>query len=213
MDGRLATRRSELLALTRRSADPKVRHRAHVLLDAIDSPSIRVTAERMGVSVASIRRWRERWLTEGAPGLRDRPHPGRPSLLPTEARELLGQALERDPMADGYPTATWTIADLTDLLARRGWTVSSATVHRAVHALGYVHRRPRHDLAHRQNAEAVASGQHTLAVLQKRGLISPAACACSISTSVTFIPIPTWQKDGNGGERHAGFRPPEPISG
>lgn len=213
MDGDLAERRAELVALTQHAGDPQVRHRAHVLLGYLDSPSKRATAERMDVSVKSVSRWRARFLAEGEEGLRDRPRPGRPRLLPAAARELLGQALEEEPMAYGYPTTTWTIADLTDLLARRTWLVSTATVHRAVHALGYDHRRPRHDLHHRQNADAVASAQHTLAVLQKKGLISAADCACSLSTSVNFTPIPTWQRGGSDGERHDGFPPPAPIAG
>lgn len=213
MDRDLAVRRDDLVALTRESRDPQVRHRAHVLVDVIDSPSKRASAARMEVSVKSLGRWRARFLAEGGEGLRDRPRPGRPQLLSAAAREVLVDALEGEPMAVGYPTTTWTIADLTDLLARRGWSVSSATVQRAVHALGYVHRRPRHDLQHRQDAEAVASAQHTLAVLQKKGLISAADCACSISTSVNFTPIPTWQRGGSGGERRDGFPPPGPIAG
>lgn len=213
MDSGLAEHRSELVVLTRQSSDPQVRHRAHVLLDAVDSPSKRATAVRMAVSVKSIHRWRVRFLAEGADGLRDRLRPGRPSRLPTEARELLGEVLEHDPMAYGYPTATWTIADLTDFLAHRSWSVSSATVSRAVHALGYVHRRPRHDLRHRQDAEAVASAQHTLEVLQKKGVLTAAGCACSTSTSVNFIPIPTWQRDGSGGECRDEFLLPARIVG
>ena len=169
MEHVLGTHRSVLISLTRHSSDPLVRHRAHVLLDTIDSPSIRVSSERMGVSIRSILRWRERFLAEGEAGLLDRLRPGRPSLLSTAARAFLCEVLDGDPMAHGYPAATWTIADLTDLLAQRSWSVSSATVYRAVRDLGYVHRRPRHDLRHRQDAEAVASAQHTLEVLQKRG--------------------------------------------
>lgn len=212
MDDELCGRRDEVLALTKHDPDPKVCHRAHALLTLMLSASARAAAPRLGVSAKSLARWRARFLAEGGIGLADRPRGGRPPKLPAAARALLAEALEADPGAYGYPVATWTIADLTDLLARRGWSVSAVTVNRAVHALGYVHRRPRHDLRHRQDAEAVASAQRVLGELQKRGLIPRAASGCSTSTSANSTPTPTWQRAGNGGATPGAFRRPGPTS-
>lgn len=209
MESELSARRAELIALTLRDADPKVRHRAHVLIDLLDSSSLAQAAARTAVSVRSLRRWRTRFLAQGRLGLRDHPRSGRPPKLAQAPRAVLRQALEDDPMAYGYPVTTWTMADLTDLLGQRGWIVSAATVSRTVHALGYVHRRPRHDLRHRQDAEAVASAQHVLATLQKRGRISAAESASSILTNANCTPIPTWQKAGDAAANPAGFPPPE----
>jgi putative transposase len=198
MGDELSTRRAELIALTKRSTDPKVRHRAHSLIDLLDSPSIQQAAERTRISARPLRRWRTRFLAEGGVGLCDRLRAGRPPKRSSAPRARLQQALEEDPMAYGYPVPTWTMADLTDLLARRGWVVSAAAVYRTVHGLGYVHRRPRHDLRHRQDAEAVASAQHGLATLPKKGLISAAESGCSISMNANFTPIPTWRSSGGG---------------
>lgn len=211
MDEALSARRAELTALTKHDDDPKVRHRAHALLDLLDSPSVHVTATRLVVSAKSLGRWRTRFLAKGGAGLRDLPRSGRPPTLPMAARALVETALTADPMDYGYPVTTWTIVDLTDLLARRGWLVSPGTVNRTVHQLGYVHRRPRHDLRHRQDAEAVASAQHVLETLQKRGLISSAEFASCTSTSASFTPIPTWQKSGDAGANRAGFPRREPT--
>ncbi len=211
MDELLSARRAELTTLTKQDRDPKVRHRAHALLDLGASASPLVTARRLAVSVKSLGRWRTRFMTEGRDGLCDRPRGGRPAKLPADARTLLETALERDPGDYGYPVATWTMADLADLLQRRGWTVSSATVNRTVHALGYVHRRPRHDLRHRQDVEAVSSAERVLSELQKKGLISRAACDCSTWTSANFTPIPTWRKPGDDGGNPGAYPPPEPT--
>jgi transposase len=213
MDAALVARRAELVTLTKHADDPRVRHRAHALLALAAGASLRATATRLAVSASSLRRWRARFLAAGGTGLADRPRPGRPPKLPEAARAVLQTALEADPMSYGYAVATWTIADLTDLLARRGWVVSAVTVNRTVHALGYEHRRPRHDLHHRQDAEAVASAAHALAVLQKKGLIGPAESAWSISTSASCIPIPTWRRSGGDGASRAASRPPAPTSG
>lgn len=43
------------------------------------------------------------------------------------------------------------------------------TFHRAVQALGFRYRRPRHDLTHRQDAQAIGAAQRVLDWLQKNG--------------------------------------------
>jgi transposase len=58
---------------------------------------------------------------------------------------------------------TWTLRDLQALLLReRGLRVSVCTLHRVAHALGDRYRRPRHDLRHRQDAQAVAAARPLL---------------------------------------------------
>jgi transposase len=213
MNVALHTRRDELVRLTKRDPDANVRHRAHALLALVECESMCTTADTLGVSPRSLRRWEQRFLVAGRDGLADRPRPGRPPKLPPEARTLLGEALEADPGMYGYPVATWTIADLTDLLSRRGWTVSAVTVNRTVHALDYVHRRPRHDLRHRQDVEAVASAKRVLADLQKRGLIPQEDSNCSTSMNANFTPTPTWQKGGSDAASRVASPPPEPTSG
>ena len=84
------------------------------------------------------------------------------------------EALEQGPQAYGLPMTTWTLRDVQALLLReRGITVSVCTLHRVVHALGYRYRRPRHDLRHRQDAEAVAAAQACARLAPKKSLSAP----------------------------------------
>ncbi len=96
MDDGWAERRAELVKATKSHRDPKVRHRAHALLALVESPSLAAAERRVGVSRASLRRWRTRCLgTEagnGAAGLADRVRAGRPPKLPAAARTLLATA-------------------------------------------------------------------------------------------------------------------------
>jgi len=110
----------------------------------------------------------------------------------------LETALAASPLEYGYPVTIWTVADLTDLLAQHGWPVSRATVFRRLQRLGYRYRRPRHDLTHRQDAEAVASAKHVLAELQKRGQLPGLDFGLFTWMSVTCTPTPTWQRSGSG---------------
>jgi transposase len=129
----------------------------------------------------------------------DRPRPGRPPLLDETATALLETALAGSPLDYGYPVTTWTVADLTDLLAQRGWVVSRATVARALQRLGYRSRRPRHDLTHRQDRAAVAAAQHVLGELHKRGLLPGLDSGLFTWMNAICTPTPTWQRSGSGG--------------
>lgn len=204
--------RPVLLQACKTDHDPIVRHRAHVVLLSLDTSS-RAAASACGVSERSVTRWRARVIAEGRDGLADRPRRGRPRKLPESAHTLLEEALQQSPYVYGYPVTVWTIIDLTDLLARHGWSVSPRTVYRTVRAAGYVYRRPRHDLRHRQDQEAVVSAAQTLAALQKKGLITPADFASSILTNASSIPTPTWSRSGGDGGVPTGSRRRERTSG
>jgi hypothetical protein len=97
-----------------------------------------------------------------------------------------------------YPVTTWTVSDLTDLLAQRGWDVSRATVSRTLQRLVYRYRRPRHDRTHRQDRAAVASAQHVLRELHTRGLVP--GLDSGLCTWMNAICTPTiWQRSGSAG--------------
>jgi transposase len=193
----LTPHRTVLRQLTRTDSDPRVRHRADGLLLVASGLSFPVAAARLRCSPNSLRTWARRFLAEGRVGLLDRRRLGRPPKLDAAACTLLDSALAASPLDYDYPVTIWTVTDLTDLLARHGYDVSRATVYRALHALGYRYRRPRHDLKHRQDADAVASAKHVLAELQKRGLLPGLDSASSTWMSAISTPIPTWCRSGN----------------
>jgi transposase len=193
----LAPHRSTLVRLTRTDPDPRVRHRADTLMLLADGWSLSAAARIMHTSAGRVRAWRDRFAAEGRSGLADRPRAGRPPKLDDDARRQLDHLLTQSPLEHGYPVTAWTLADLTDWLGRHGWRVSMATVHRTLHALGYRYRRPRHDLTHRQDAEAVASAKHALAELQKRGRLPGLDSAWSTWMNATSTPNPTWRRSGS----------------
>lgn len=204
---------SRLIRLTKTAPCPQVRHRAHLLLAVITQGSLAAAARTTGVSAKGIGRWRDRFLTEGASGLADRPRTGRPSRITLAADTLLDEARDQSPMEHGYPVATWGLVDLADLLRRR------CDVRRGTEALarhlkcrGYVYRRPRHDLKHRQDAESVESAKHTLRTLEKRGLIA-LDTAASTWTNAPSTPIPRWRRCGHGADSPDASPPPGPTGG
>ncbi len=198
----LQERSAALRHLTKTDPDPRVRRRAQAVLLVEEGHSQASAARLFQTSAYRVHVWQTRFVAEGRAGLVDRPRGGRPHALSDADRALLEAALERGPQAYDFPMTVWSIRDLQALLEReRGIRVSVDTVHRAVRALGFRSRRPRHDLTHRQDAQAVAAAKQVLDWLQKKQLLSPtdpllSASIWSTWTSAKSTPTRTWQRSG-----------------
>jgi transposase len=191
-------RLERLRQLTKTDPDPRVRRRAHGVLLVEQGHPLAEVARFFGTAPHRVRAWQDRFLAEGRAGLADRARGGRPPKLDEAALAFVDEAVERGPQAYGFPVTVWTLRDLQTLLLReRGVQVSVCTLYRVVHTLGYRYRRPRHDLTHRQDAEAVASAKRVLHWLQKKRLLSPDDPIWSMWTSARSTPIRTWRKSGD----------------
>jgi len=197
-----ATTTDGLRRLIKTDPDPRVRQRARAVLLVEQGHTLASVGRLLEMKPDRVRIWQRRFAAEGRTGLLDRSRRGRPPALDETACAFVEAALEAGPQAYGLPMTTWTLRDLQALLLReRGLTVGVCTLHRVVHALGYRYRRPRHDLRHRQDAQAVAAAKRVLDWLQKKAylplddplLLDP---IWSTWTSARSTPIPIWHRSG-----------------
>jgi transposase len=201
MSPALAPHAAALRRLTRTDPDPRVRRRARAPLLVAEGQPVAAAARLCGTGPNRVRAWRSRFLAGGRRGLADEPRPGRPPKLDAAALAFLGEALEAGPRAYGLPATVWSIRDLREVLvARLGIRVCPATVPRAVQRLGYRDRRPRHDLRHRQDQEAVAAAAEVLDRRQKKAPTPPPSFLSSTRTSARSTATPAWQRCGSGGD-------------
>jgi transposase len=192
-----------LRQLIKTDPDPRVRQRAQAVLLVEQGHSLACVGRLLEMAPYRIRMWQRRYAAEGRAGLADRSRRGRPPALDAADRAYVQAALEQGPQAYGLPLTLWTLRDLQAFLLReRGITVSVCTLHRVVHTLGYRYRRPRHDLRHRQDAEAVAAAKQVLDWLEKKALLSPDDSIWSIWTNARSTLIPRWQRSGGGAGSH-----------
>ena len=180
-----------------------MRRRAHAVLLVAEGTPVLEVARVFGTAPHRVRAWRSRFRARGEDGLADEPRRGRPPKLDAAALAFLRAALEADPRAYGLPVTIWSIRDLREVLRRRlGIEVCPHTVWRAVRGLDYRYRRPRHDLRHRQDREAVASARHVLEWLQGKAPPAPShptACTSSTWTSARSTATPGWRRSGADG--------------
>jgi transposase len=200
MSPTLPSSRPLLKSLMKRDPDPRVRRRAHALLLAAEGRPLSRIAQLFQTAPHRVRAGRTRFLTRGRAGLLDAPRPGRPPKLSPAALGFLEEALCRSPHDYGLLSTVWTIRDLGALLAHhRGVRVSTATLHRALWHLGYRHRRPRHDLRHRQDPQAVAAARQVLDWLKKNAPQVLVGFDWSMWTNAKSTSIPGWRKCGKSG--------------
>lgn len=131
-----------------------------------DKPA--AVAKVMAVSEVSIYGWWHRYQEGGVEGLANRAK-GRPETK-ADARYLqeLEQAIEQEPSGLGYAFAVWTVKRLRDHLTKTtGVVLSVAYLNTLIRQQGYVYRRPKHDLTHRQDPIAKAEARHHLEELKK----------------------------------------------
>ena len=87
-----------MAALTKsRTAEAHAVERARIILACLEGKEIQQVAPKLGVSVATVSKWRQRFSLWGLRGLRDRPRPGKPVRYDAAFRKRVLATLEEAP--------------------------------------------------------------------------------------------------------------------
>lgn len=125
-----------LEAVFREAADPKLRHRAQIVLMAHRGRRHPDIAADTGTSPRSVQRWLNAYLDRGLDGLRPRKAPGAKPKLTSDLAPVLRQWVIDGPAKHGLDRANWTYPELADhLLKTRGVRVGKS----ALQAFGAKH--------------------------------------------------------------------------
>lgn len=111
-------------------------------------------AQMVSAARASVNNWYRRWHENGIAGLANQPIPGRQPKATSTYRESLEAALASDPHDHGYPFSVWTLERLSQHLTKEtGIQLSIVRLRQWMVRWGYVYRRPKADLGHKQEPE------------------------------------------------------------
>ena len=124
------SQRKDLEAFLRRHSAPQQSVlRARIILAAADGLNNSQIAGLLGISTATARTWRDRWLAlGGGPGeapsaedrLADAPRPGRPPrITPEQVCRVVALACEA-PANSGRPITHWSGREVADEIVTRG---------------------------------------------------------------------------------------------
>lgn len=125
-------------------------------------------AKSVSASKPILYAWHERFRAEGVDGLADKAKPRSRRKVTDAYIAAMEEAVARNPADYGYEFAMWTRERLRDHLAHQtGIHIHINWMGELLKAHGYVLRRPKHDLRHRQDPVAKAEAQETLEALKK----------------------------------------------
>ena len=125
-------------------------------------------AELHQVSRATVHNNFHAFKDEGKEGLETKPIPGRPPKATQAYIAVLEETLERNPQELGFAFTLWTQARLRRyLLDQTGISLSRARFQELMQRLGYVYRRPKYDVSHKQDEELRQQVMATLDELKK----------------------------------------------
>ena len=100
-------------------------------------------ARAVGVSRASVTRWRQAYAAGGAEAMAAKPHPGGPSRLTDAQRKRLVRMLLQGPRKHGYGTELWTLARVAQLIAVKfGVEYHPSAVWHILRAMGWSCQKP-----------------------------------------------------------------------
>lgn len=163
------SQQSEIEKAIKSHENLRVRERARIIRLLHKGHTPAEVAELMAVSVGQVYWWSKRWQTEGLVGLADKPRGGRPVISTEAVCAQVEQLLETDPKTVGYAFTVWTARRLLRHLREKlGIEMHKNTLRHLLDELGYVYRRPKHDLTSLQDAEAKADAQTILDDFKKK---------------------------------------------
>ena len=159
----------------------RVRERARIIRLLHKGQKQLEVAELLAISVGQVYWWHKRWREEGLVGLSDKPRPGRPTIGTKEVRAQIEKLLESEPQELGYAFTIWNAPRLlTYLKEELGIQMHENTLRNLLADMGFVYRRPKHDLTSLQDADAKERAEEVLDALKKK--LAPAKSNFSLWT-------------------------------
>jgi len=130
-------------------------------------------AEAVSVSLPSVYGWHARFKAGGVKGLGNEEKRPRKRKVTPAYLAALDETLAQEPEAYGYDFTIWTRERLRDHLEQEtGIRLSLNWLAVLMQERGYVYRRPKHDVSHRQDEAAKISAQATLEELKKTSSVT-----------------------------------------
>jgi transposase len=126
-------------------------------------------ARMVGVSPASVTRWRQAHEKEGDAGLDAIPVPGRPSKLSDAEKRKLVRLLKQGPRKHGYAMELWTLKRVAELIRKQfRVTYDPSGVWHLLRGLGWSCQKPERRARERDEDAIVRWRTHDWPRIKKR---------------------------------------------
>jgi transposase len=160
----------------RQEADPKFRHRIHIVRLASRDRLHKDIAADLAITARSVQRWLNVYLERGLDGLRPRKAPGAAPKIPADLADEVKRWVIEGPAKQGLDRANWTHEELADhLLKAKGIRCSRAAVGRFCRKIGIRLYRPTYRYL-RGDPDKQAQARQDIAELKKKRTRARSSC-------------------------------------
>ena len=97
----------------------RVFRRAQAVRAVVAGQHINAVSATLRFTNSALRKWVQRFATQGPKGLLDCPRPGRPPKLTCELAQHLQRLIEQDPLQHGARASQWSCRELAMVLAQQ----------------------------------------------------------------------------------------------
>ncbi len=161
--------RKHLEQLRETTVDRRVWARVTAILMSAAGTSAKQIATILAVTLQRVTNWRRRWTDHGPFSLKDAPRSGAPRKATPRYLRMMGEAIDRGPLAYRYVFTTWSVKRLAAHLHRKTKiSLSHQHLRHLLHQSNFVCRRPKHTLKGKRDERQYRRGKKQLEGL-KRG--------------------------------------------
>jgi putative transposase len=140
------------VAQAMKSHNKNVAKRATMLHNLHQGYSPQEVATIHAMSKGTVYNTFNRYQAEGLEGLKNKPKSGRPAKADETYRQRLVEVVESSPQEHDLGFSVWTLPSLQAFMEREtGIRLSQNRISEVLKDEGYVYRRPKKDLGHRQD--------------------------------------------------------------
>jgi transposase len=108
-----------LETVLKQTKEARVFRRAQAVREVVAGHHVNAVSTTFHLTNSALRKWVQRFATEGPQGLRDRPRPGRPRTVPCALEQHLRRLVEQDPLQHGASSSQWSCRELATVLAHQ----------------------------------------------------------------------------------------------
>ena len=103
----------------KQTKEARVFRRAQAVREVVAGHHINAVSALFHLANSALRKWVQRFASQGPQGLRDRPRSGRPPKVTCEFEQHLNRLIDQDPLQHGSLYSQWSCRELATVVAQQ----------------------------------------------------------------------------------------------
>jgi transposase len=109
---------STLETFIKQTKAARVFRRAQAVRHVVKGQRLQTVSDSLSFTYSALRKWVNRFASQGVQGLVDRPRSGRPPKMTCALEQHLNRLIDQDPLQHGSRYSQWSCRELATVLAR-----------------------------------------------------------------------------------------------